>query len=308
VASVEQIGQGQLGLQAARLGSAELDQLVQSINLMSHSLQAEDIRHRREMSKARQIQDHLLPGRVQVPGLQIDHLYLPAAGVAGDYYDVLPLPAGASLVCIADVTGHGIPAAMTAAMLKAFLLHAIEHHDRPNEILRFLDQRFSSMALPGDFASVWLARWDPNTSQLTYSSAGHESGWLITASGVEELRSTGPVLGVFTEATWQLEQVDVHAGERLILFTDGFTEAIAPNGELLGRSHLPKLLSHCRSLDFPDVIPRLKSEFDRHLAGRAQDDDLTIVVVEFSRGMTDRAAAPMLPTAAVVGTSADSRR
>lgn len=282
VATVQLIGQGHLGLQAGQLKSAELNHLAKAISSMSQSLEVVDLQRRREMSKARQIQTHLVPEHVAVPGLQIAHLFLPAAEVAGDYYDVLPLPTGGWLLCIADVTGHGVPAAMTAAMLKALLLQAVEHHSSPDEILKFVNLRFCDLALPGDFASIFLARWQAENACMDYASAGHESGWLTSPSGVHELRSTGPLLGLMTEASWESRPVPAVPGERLILVTDGLTEAPVPGKGLFGRAHLGECLAECRPLPFDAVIPRLKEDLHQHLGSHPLSDDLTVMLVEFS--------------------------
>jgi sigma-B regulation protein RsbU (phosphoserine phosphatase) len=280
VATVNQIRGGRLGAQVAPLNSAELDQLAQAVNTMSRSLQEADRGRQLEMARARRIQAHLLPADVRVPGLHTAHLYLPATEVAGDYYDVLPLADGSWLFCIADVTGHGVPAAMTAMMLKALLLLAVESHGQPDELLAFMNRRLSAMALPDDFASVL-----PATNTLVYASAGHEVCWLTTPEGVRELPATGVWLGPFPEESWKSVRVPVAAGQRLVLVTDGLTEAPNPDKQLFGRRRLSELLAACRLLPFEAVIPRLQAELDAHLGPVTRPDDLTVVLVEFRAPM-----------------------
>ena len=157
VDTVRRIAQGQLGAQAGPFKAAELEYLADEINSMSSSLAESDLQRCREMAKARRIQEHLLPKGIEVPGLTLAHLYQPATEVAGDYFDIVALPDQTWLLCIADVSGHGVPAAMTASMLKTLLLHAIEHHVTPDRILCFINDRFAAVSLEGDFATMLLA-------------------------------------------------------------------------------------------------------------------------------------------------------
>ena len=169
VETVRQIARGQLGVQAGPFKTAELEYLAAEINAMSSSLAEIDRQRRHEMDKARRIQEHLLPGEIRIPGLAIANLYQPATDVAGDYYDVVAVSDGSWLLCIADVSGHGVPAAMSAAMLKTLLLHAAEHCVAPAQILRFINDRFSDVSLDGDFASMMLVRWVPGATMLEYA-------------------------------------------------------------------------------------------------------------------------------------------
>ena len=193
VGTVRQIARGQLGVQAGPFNTEELDYLAGEINSMSSSLAQIDQQWRHEMDKARRIQEHLLPRESSLPGMTVAHLYQPAAEVAGDYYDMVAVSDGSWLLCIADVSGHGVPAAMSAAMLKTLLMHAADHHVAPAQILRFINDRFSAVSLDGDFASMMLARWVPAAATLEYASAGHGNAWFLPVGGgaPRELPSTG---------------------------------------------------------------------------------------------------------------------
>ncbi|HID24789.1 MAG TPA: HAMP domain-containing protein, partial [Planctomycetaceae bacterium] len=240
-ATIRRIGSGELGIQTRGFQSAEYAFLGRAINEMSRSL-AEVERHRqREMARARRIQEHLLPTQTEVPGLALACLFQPAEIVAGDYYDIVPLPDGCWLLGVADVTGHGVPAAMVATMLKTFVTHAVEHHTDPGEILAFVNARFTAVALPEHFASMLLARWNPATAALDYASAGHEPPLLLSGDQVSELRATGLLLGAVAEARYSAQHVKVVTGDRLLLTTDGASETRNPEGKLFGRRRLGEL-------------------------------------------------------------------
>ena len=222
---VTEIAGGRFGNQVSPFGNSELDDLAQAVNSMSRSLAENELRRQRQMQRAREIQEHLLPKQFNIPGMKAAALYRPAEDVAGDYYDVFPLPDGTWLICVADVVGHGVPAAMGAAMLKMLVANAVEHHADPGEVLDYINRRFVAASLPGYFASVFLARWHPQTLRLDYANAGHEPGLLYSAGGVTSLKATGLFVGVDDELTWETQTRLVHPGERLLIMTDGVVEA-----------------------------------------------------------------------------------
>ncbi len=281
--TVRQIAQGRLGVQAGPFKAAELDYLAAEINFMSTALAEVDQQRHQEMAKARQIQDHLLPREVRIPGLSVAHFYQPAVEVAGDYYDMVALPDNSWLLCIADVTGHGVPAAMTAAALKALLLHAVEHHSAPNQILHFINDRFSAFSLRGDFATMLLVRWLPAAARLEYASAGHGNAWRLSADGdaTGELPSTGIPLGVQADANWDLETIPVTRGERLLLVTDGVTEAFDPEGEQFGWDRVTTLLKQCKDVSVAELVRRIDEALIAHRQSTATTDDCTVVAVDF---------------------------
>ena len=283
VETVRQIARGQLGVQAGPFKTAELEYLAAEINAMSSSLAEIDRQRRHEMDKARRIQEHLLPGEISIPGLAIANLYQPATDVAGDYYDVVAVSDGSWLLCIADVSGHGVPAAMSAAMLKTLLLHAAEHCAAPAQILRFINDRFSDVSLDGDFASMMLVRWVPGATMLEYASAGHGHAWLLSAAGAapRELPSTGWLLGIQADSTWETECIPLTSGDRLLLATDGITEAFSVQGEQFGGDRLANLLVKCRDIPVADFVNRINEALCAHRGDAAPTDDCTVVAVEF---------------------------
>ena len=285
---VRQIANGQLGVRAGPFKSEEFDYLADAINSMSSSL-AETERHRRlEMARARTIQKQLLPDQVKVPGLKFAHLYRPAEDVAGDYYDMIPLPGGACLACIADVTGHGVPAALSAAMLKAYLQDASERYTDPGEILRSLNYRLAVISQTDNFATMCIVVIDSDRETLRYASAGHEKGFLLKANGhLFELPSTGLVLGIIEDTDWTTETLDVGPGDRLLLVTDGVTEAMNREEELFGRQRLADTFEACKDIEIREAVKRIGRVVAEHCAGRPQSDDVTLLALE----VTARVAA-----------------
>jgi len=281
--TVRRIAEGNLGVQTAPFSGAELAYLADAVNSMSTSLARSDRRRRQEMAQAARIQRQLLPRELSLPGAEMACLFQPVEAVAGDYYDVVGLPNGAWLMCVADVSGHGVPAAMSATMLKALLQHAIEHHPTPAAILAFLNRQLLTICQTDNLASMFLARWDSAAMTLDFASAGHETCLFLSVDGtLRELRSTGLMLGVLDDAAWETQSLQVRRGDRLLLVTDGVTEAMSPQGDLFGRRRLAQGFCDRRGQGIDDVIRSIDYSLGKHRQGAAPTDDATALVVEFS--------------------------
>ena len=177
-ATVDTIARGEFGVMLESPVGRELQDLTRSFNTMSEALDTDERRRQREMQRAREIQQHLLPNGVNIPGLTIARDYQPAEDVAGDYYDLIPLADGSWLLVIADVAGHGISAAMAATLLKALLLCESENSSALTEILGRVNRRMFSLLPTGVFVTVLLAAWNHTDRRLTYVNAGHPPGLL----------------------------------------------------------------------------------------------------------------------------------
>ncbi len=280
--TVENISSGDLESEAPTFKSYEMNQLSLAINSMSQSLNENDRERRQQMEKARNIQQHLLPNGIQIPGLATACVFEPADTVAGDYYDFLPLADGSWLICVADVIGHGVPAAMGAAMLKALLMAASElsPYD-PANLLQEVNQRFAATMLPGNFASMFLARWKPDTNEFSWASAGHLPGIMLEKSGrLDSLKSTGTLMGLDSGTVWEQRTTFLSTGDRILLFSDGVTETRSPNGELFGQERLTAWFSCCSVLSLQSTVMRIVEILIEWRGESVLSDDLTVVVLQ----------------------------
>lgn len=286
VDTVRHITRGEFGLQTGPFKSDEFNDLAAAVNSMSASLAEHERQRRAERLHARHIQEQLLPGDVKVSGLRLVHFLEPAEDVAGDYYDIISMPDGACLLCITDVTGHGVPAALSAAMLKAYLQDATDHHTDPAEILRFLNHRLAGVSRTDNFATMFVATVSSDRQRLSYASAGHGPGLLFRGSGnLDELPSTGLILGVQEEADWKVETRAIGPGDRLVLTTDGITEAMNEAGQLFGKQRLADELQQCRESPIEECVARLRRAVSAHCSAKAPTDDMTLLAMEV-RGQT----------------------
>ncbi len=284
--TVRQIAAGRLGLQTDGFATAELATLAEAIDSMSRALAEAERERNAQLAKARRVQAHLLPDVSAIQGFQVASTYWPADDVGGDYFDVSQRPDRSVVFCVADVSGHGIAAALEAMVLKAHFLEAAETDATPARALEHINGRFLAASLPGDFATMLVGRWDPGTGRLDYASAGHDPAYLVrTAGGREELGSTGLPLGVEAHATWETKAVGTEPGDRLFLVTDGLAETWGAGGEMFGRQRVVDLLSGRSGTPLAALLQEVEQTLRAYRAGRPGTDDVTLVAIELSGGV-----------------------
>ena len=240
----------------------------------------------KELEIARRIQSSTLPQSVPtLAGLEIAARYVPMSAVAGDFYDFLPVDDQRVGILIADVTGHGIPAALIASMLKvAFAAQALYASD-PARVLtglnRILCGKFEEHFVTAAYLFVDLER-----NLLRYSAAAHPPLMLVSRSEgeVRELEENGLMLGLFPDATYTCAEIRVRPGDRCLLYTDGILEAQNAAQEEFSKSRCKEFLQTQRDVPaarFANLLlDRIASYSDRN-SGRAQEDDITLLVLDF---------------------------
>jgi sigma-B regulation protein RsbU (phosphoserine phosphatase) len=231
-----------------------------------------------ELAMARRIQTSILPRALpELPGLRMAAAYRPMTAVAGDFYDFLPLGERRVTVLVADVSGHGVPAALIASMLKvAFALQAAHAAD-PAAILTALNGILNGM-LDGQFVTAICAHIDLEAHAITYAGAGHPPAILVRpASGdVLELAENGLFLGPFRNASYTNARTPFVPGDCLLLYTDGIVEATFSDGEPFGPVRLREFAAaqaNSKPAEFANALMNTVSIHE-------QEDDLTIVVAE----------------------------
>lgn len=278
-ATVDAVARGEFEMMREFPVGRELQALTRSFNSMSAALAMNEHHRRKELERAREIQQHLLPIGVLVPGLNVCCDFQPAEEVAGDYYDLFPLSNGAWLMVVADVAGHGIPAAMAATLLKALLLCEAEHSHAPEVILGHVNQRIVALLPTGMFITVLLAVWYPDTRRFVYVNAGHPPGLIWNLQNeFRELSATALPLGIQSDIVYQPSELELEEDERVVWFTDGLVEAFSPAGELFGMNRLQQVIRQQRG----GTVQGLRDavlEAVRLFAGDAiLKDDLTLLV------------------------------
>jgi hypothetical protein len=221
----------------------------------------------REREAARSVQQLLITESiVNHSGLVIHSVYRPAGQVGGDFFQILPLErgeaAGSVLIAIGDVSGKGLPAAMTVSMLVGTLGALAQYVHRPGELLATLNERVLARSL-GGFTTCLILRAEPNGT-LTLASAGHPAPYL---DGIEVPLENGFPLGLVGSAMYPETSVTVRVGQQLTLVTDGVLEARGKSGELMGFDRTAAL-----SRQSAGAIALEAQHF-------GQDDDITVLTL-----------------------------
>jgi sigma-B regulation protein RsbU (phosphoserine phosphatase) len=240
----------------------------------------------KELEIARRIQSSTLPQSVPaLIGLEIVARYVPMSAVAGDFYDFLCVDEKRVGILVADVTGHGVPAALIASMLKvAFAGQAAHAHD-PARVLTGLNRSLCGK-FEAHFVTAAYLFVDLEKSLLHYSAAAHPP--LMLASGatgnVREIEENGLMLGVFPEAVYSSVEICVGPGDRCLLYTDGILEAKNAAHEDFGKSRCKEFLVMHRNISaahFANTLLDRVAGFSGYNSARAQGDDITLLVLDF---------------------------
>src|SRR5712692_2104855 len=234
----------------------------------------------REIAEAKAIQEKLLPREIpQMPGYEIAGAWQSARLVGGDYFDILPLDEQTLGICIADVAGKGMPAALLMANLQA----AVRGLSSPSLAPSLLCGRLNSIVHRNTdsnrFITFFYGHLEGPTRRLAYVNAGHNAPFVVRADGSHErLREGGAVLGVFASPNYELGSAQLSPGDRVVLFTDGVTEACSPAGEEVGEARLLRLLEDHRTLSADELQAKILAAAAEFSGGRWQDDATLVVL------------------------------
>ncbi|MCY3022039.1 MAG: SpoIIE family protein phosphatase [Planctomycetota bacterium] len=241
-----------------------------------------------EMDLARSIQQRLLPSRSpQVKGLDIAGANTPATETSGDYFDYVPLPDGRLGVVIADVTGHGLGAALVMTAARAFVRAWCGTESDPGKILGGCNNLLEKDLDAGNFLSLCLAAFDPRRGTLAYASAGHDPPLVYrsTEDGFSELESTGPLLGVAEGMEFGVSgPVPLLCGDVLLFMTDGLFECMNERDETFGKERLKEIIRARSNDSAADILGALLEATRAWTAGKPPRDDITVVVVRVGEG------------------------
>ena len=278
--AVRRIQSGQFDVEAQSFLSSELNDLSMGIGQMAASLGDMEAARSLAMRRARDIQNHLLPQSICVPGLAFATHFQPAEDVAGDIYGVMKLRDKSWLIFIADLVGHGVPAAISAAVLKMVIESAASNTNEPGAIMNRVNRILPQYLVDGEFATAAILRWDPEKSDLSFASAGHEPVLLLTQHQLITLDATGIPLGIDPTFCWSTKHHQLTPGDRLLLATDGIAETHDPEENEFGRSRLADMFSSSHSEDIEGFAANLRRELAVHRGAGPIEDDVTFLVAE----------------------------
>jgi sigma-B regulation protein RsbU (phosphoserine phosphatase) len=261
-----------------------------SLRKLQQRLQDANRRMARELTLAGEVQAGLMPRLLpQLPGWDMSVVLKPARETSGDFYDVYPLPDGRVGFVVADVVDKGVGAALFMALSWALLrTHAAEYPGQPERVLDAVNQCILHDTSVLQFVTVFYGILEPATGILQYCNAGHCPAYLFQRGDVgraKELPATGVALGLMEDASWAKESAVFAAGDLLVLYTDGITEAHNEHRQFFGVEGLLASARACFDSASP-LGPTAEQMRDAiledvlHFAGSMpQSDDIALAVL-----------------------------
>ena len=302
----ERVRQGDFTHRISIESRDQLGELAESFNQMTGSIEnllqtaAEKKRLEEELRIARQIQMSLLPrGPIEIPGLGVTALCVPAREVGGDYYDFFAVGDRRIGVLIADVSGKGTSAALYMAELKGLMLSLSQIYQSPRQLLLEVNRILSENLDTRSFITMTYAVIDLNEGLLTFARAGHTPLIYLSGDGdgsvAQVLAPSGLVVGLRIPGAAQkfadlLEEdsLPLNKGDVLVFYTDGITEAMNANSDLFGDSRLGRLITEHGHLDAADLRERILREIEAFVGTADQHDDMTMILIKVEEALAGR--------------------
>jgi len=265
-----------------RNAEAATEAANRELRVAMRELQERDARLLEDEEAARELQQRLLPELPRVEGVRASVHYRPLDRVSGDIYDFAVMEDGRLRVFVADATGHGVAAGLTTMFLRSEYEVAKRSQATPAEVLGALNAR-----LTGSYGSLRMrftalvADLDPASGVLTYATAAHAAPLLVRDGRAEDLPSGGTFVGLVEGAGFVQERVQLAAGDGLVLFTDGLSEASNDEGVSFGEAPHGLDAACVAAMGSDDPAGVVGEALDGFLAGRAVPDDVTVVALRW---------------------------
>lgn len=267
--------------EAAMLRSIASQAAAAIINGRLHEEHLESERFQRQVEAASQIQRRMMPDTPpSVEGLAFGCVYDPSLKVGGDFYDFVETPNAGVGVCIADVVGKGIPAALMMASVRSALRAHATLTPEIESIMVEVNRHMYRDTLVSEFATMFYGVFSRDGKSFSYSNAGHPPPFWLRGAKIHMLEAGGMVLGVDPSAAFDSETIDVQPGDAIVMVTDGVTEAMDFEGRLYGQDRLRKSVKKHRDLDAQPMALQLLWDVRRFVGLADQSDDITIVVAK----------------------------
>jgi len=298
-AGTERVRQGDFTHKIAVQTDDQLGELSVSFNSMTASIEdllrqaAEKKRLEEELRIAREIQMSLLPqGPLEMPGLSVTALCVPAREVGGDYYDFFRLGERRLGVLIADVSGKGTSAALYMAELKGLMLSLSQIHRSPRALMLAANRIIAANIDARSFITMTYAVVDLDAATMTYARAGHTPLMYVPGPDchvdrhVQVLAPDGLVLGLNIDKGEMFEQlleehtIDLHAGDLALFYTDGISEAMNDSDDFFGEGRLGQLIEEHAHLSSDELRERVLREVEAFVGSAPQHDDMTMIFLK----------------------------
>ena len=266
-------------LEEALLRSIGSQAAAAIINSLLYDEQAKAARVQDQVERAGQIQRRMIPANPpRHRGLEFGCVYVPTIALGGDFYDFLDLPEGSLGVCIADVVGKGLPAALMMASIRASLRAVAHDTGDVSHALGQVNRHLHRDTRDNEFATMIFGAFDGQGGLFTYCNAGHPPPLLLRGDRFVELAAGGLVLGVHPGEVYGSETLALRGGDIIVMYTDGVTEAMGFAGAPFGRERLLGSVWRHRECDARHLASQLLWDVRRFVGLSEQSDDITVVV------------------------------
>jgi sigma-B regulation protein RsbU (phosphoserine phosphatase) len=233
----------------------------------------------RELQRAEEIQRSLLPRQIpQIPGFEVAAVWLPARTVGGDYYDVLRLGGHRLGICIADVVGKGVSAALLMANVQAAVHAFAGDTESPAGLCAKVNRLLCENIAAGKFVSFLYGVLDGDARTFRFCNGGHLYPILASGASARTLDQGGAVLGVFPAWSYEDSLVELRPGDRLLLFTDGITEASDADAKEFEEAGIAAFAHANNTLSARELNSRLLAKVTAFCNGQFQDDATLLVI------------------------------
>lgn len=236
-----------------------------------------------ELEQARLVQQRFVTSVFpEGRGLTFAHHYRPSRQVGGDLFDVVTVNDHEVAILMADVSGHGMPAALLTSVCKVLFRTGVEHCDGPAKMLRWLNRQISAYLATGEFLTVFIGWWNSHERVFSYAGAGHPPALLLGPGHevVERLYVSPGIVGIMPDSDFTASAMRLASGQRLTLYTDGITEAMNRDQELFGEDRLADTYLQAAMLPLDGMVQHVFNVVDGFLAGAPQSDDQALLAME----------------------------
>jgi serine phosphatase RsbU (regulator of sigma subunit) len=257
---------------------------VENARLVEARFQQE--RLERELQLAMEIQQRFQPTAPPVvPGYEFQGISFPCYEIGGDYYDFIKRDDGRLVIALGDVSGKGTAAALLMSSLHASIHAQTGSHDSLVETISAVNRYLAENIPSNRFVTLFYAELDPESGALSFLNAGHNPPLIVHAAGtVEQLASGGLPLGIKANADYREGRTTLQAGDVLVIYSDGVTEAASPNGEEFGPTRLYEVVSRNVESSAAGIRDRIESALTKFSQGIPAADDITLVIVKRQAG------------------------
>ncbi len=253
---------------------------VENARLLEEQMERERLEH--ELQLASEIQQRFQPSAPpQVAGYELQGISFPCYEIGGDYYDFIGRADGRLVITLGDVSGKGTAAALLMSSLHAAVHAQASAHNSLVETISAVNRYLAENIPANRFVTLFYAELDPQSGGLAFLNAGHNPPLIVHASGtVEHLASGGLPLGIIPNAEYREGRTQLHPGDVLVIYSDGVSEAVSPEGEEFGAARLYEVVANNLAASAAGIRDRIEAALTKFARGTPAADDITLVIVK----------------------------